>query len=244
MNLTARLFAFLLVLLFCASCHKKNLGPCTGNCQVVQFSGIAIDPGAQKPLAGLNVTVDMPRRQNCLYCSDYQVASGKTKADGTFYLTTSVDTTLVASHYCTVAVQGPAGYITYAVPVGPGIESAPSSPTNALPLAVDSTGTAPYAEYDFFQRVLLTVHLHRTGTILPSEPSLNLLFSMGPLSMAAWGLNETPSNADTALTLYTGADVFTKINAVEFITDSTTQNQTDSIRCVPGGNNTIDINYL
>jgi hypothetical protein len=242
MNLRARFFACLLVLLFCPSC-KKDLGPCTGNCQVVQFSGIAVDPGAQKPLAGLTVTVDMPRRKACTFCGDYQVASGKTGTDGTFDLSVKVDTTLVVSRYCTVSVQGPAGYITYALPVGPGIEAAPASPMNELVQPLDSTGAAPYAEYDFFQRVLLTVQLHRRSAILPSAPSLYLTFSMSTLSSSAWGLNETSTNADTALTLYTGANVFTRINSSVFVTDSTTASQTDSIRCVPGGNNTVDINY-
>jgi hypothetical protein len=246
MNLCARCSAFLSFLLFCSSCHKQNLGPCTGNCEVVQFSGVAVDPGAQKPLSGLTVTVYMPRTQSCLYCGSYQVASGKTKGDGTFDLTVSVDTTKVINQSCTIDVAGPASYITYAVPAGPGIASDPYSDISESVLALDSTGAAPYEEYDFYQSVLMTVQLHRTSAILPSEPFLGLSFAMGvgaSLSSSVWGLNETSTNADTALTLYTGAGVFTKINAIQFITDSTKENQTDSIRCVAGGNNTIVISY-
>ena len=56
-------------------------------------------------------------------------------------------------------------------------------------------------------------------------------------------VNETPANADTALTLYTGANVYTRINYIQFLTDSTKENLIDSIRCVPGANNSIDISY-
>jgi hypothetical protein len=234
----------LLVVLFCSSCHKSKLGPCTGNCQVVQFAGVVVDPGAQKPLAGSSVTVYMPRRQSCTLCGSYQVISGKTKADGTFDLTTTVDTTLVVPHSCTISVQAPANYIAYAVPVGPGIGPDAFSGTLAWPLPVDSAGVAPYEEFDFYQPILLTVQLHRTGGIVSSAPALSLSFSMATGSSSLWGLNESSTNADTTLTLYTGANVFTWINAIQFVTDSTVQNQTDSIRCVVGGNNTIEITYL
>lgn len=244
MTSSTRFFASILLLFLCGSCHKtKILGPCTGNCQVVHFTGKAYDPGGQKPLANLSVKVDMPRKQYCLYCGPYQVASGSTKADGTFDLTTSVDTSIVAAHYCNISVQGPAKYIVYAEPAGPGSEPTPYSNILELPLQVDPTGMATYEEYDFFQPVLLTVRLHRTAAILRSEPFLSLSFILGPSSTSAWELNETAGNADTALTLYTGANVFTRVNYIQFLTDSTKENLTDSIRCVSGGNNSIDINY-
>jgi len=235
--------AFFVVLFFCGSCHKKNLGPCTGNCQVVHFTGMAYDQTAQKPLANVSVKVDMPRRQACTYCGDYQVASGSTKGDGTFDLSVSVDTSKVAAQYCTITVQGPSNYIVYAEPVGPGISADAYSNALEMPLFVDSTGRAPYKEYDFFSPVLLTVHLHRTGAIVPSEPSLSLSFIMGATSVSAWEVVETPTNADTSLTLHTGANVFTAINGIRYVTDSTKVNFTDSIRCVAGGNNSIDISY-
>lgn len=210
---------------------------------MVYFSGMAVDPGGQKPLANLPVRVTMPRRQSCTFCGPYDVASGKTRADGSFALTTEVDTTLVAFRFCNISVQGPAHWITYAVPTGTGIEPDANSDIRELSLFVDSTGTAPYQEYDFFQPVLLTLKLHRTGAIVRSESSLSLSFTIGPSSMSVWGLYETPTNADTALTLYTGAKVFTKINSVQFVTDSTKISRTDSIRCVAGASNIIEISY-
>src|SRR5580704_501020 len=88
MSLCARFSAFLLVLSFYGC--KKDPGPCTGNCELVQVSGIAVNPGTQKPLGGLVVEVDMGRRQNCMYCGPYQVASGKTRGDGTFSFSVEV----------------------------------------------------------------------------------------------------------------------------------------------------------
>ena len=244
MTLCTRFSACVLVLFLCGSCHKtKTLGPCTGNCEVVHFTGKAFDPGGQKALANLSVKVDMPRKQYCMYCGPYQVVAGSTKADGTFDLTTTVDTTIVAAHYCTISVEGPGGYIVYAQPKGPGIADTPPASTVAWPLSVDSTGMATYEEYDFFQPTLLTVRLHRTSAILLSEPFLGLTFNLSASSTAAWEVNETPANADTALILYTGANVFTRINYALYLTDSTKEDRTDSIRCVPGGNNSIEIDY-
>ncbi|HET6252905.1 MAG TPA: YbhB/YbcL family Raf kinase inhibitor-like protein [Puia sp.] len=42
--------------------------------------------------------------------------------------------------------------------------------------------------------MLLTVHLHRTGAILPTEPGVGFSFMMDPSSQAYWDLNETPGN--------------------------------------------------
>jgi hypothetical protein len=142
-----------------------------------------------------------------------------------------------------ITVQGPANYIVYAEPVGPEITLDPYSNIFSWPMLIDSTGMTPYEEFDFFHPILLTVRLHRTGAILRSEPFLDLSFILGPSSTAVWGLDETPSNADTALTLYTGANVITRIDYGLFLTDSTKESLSDSIRCVPGANNSIDISY-
>lgn len=242
MNLSTRLLAFMVVLVLSGSCHK-TAGTCTGNCQVVSFAGIAVDPGAQKPLANLPVTVSMSRVQTCMYCGPYQVAAGKTKADGTFALTVSVDTTKVAFRFCTVTIHGPSNYLVYAVPTGPGVAADPFSSVLSLEMVLDSTGIAPYREFDFFRPAPLTIQLHRTGAIIPSEPGLGLTYIMGASSTSGWDLNESSTNADTALTLLTGADVFTRIETIRYVTDSTKAVDVDSIRCVAGGSNTIKIVY-
>src|SRR5215469_11601449 len=161
------LAASVIVLHLCGGCVKDTLGPCTGNCQVVNFSGIAVDPGAQKPLANLTVTVTMPRRQRSLFSSDYEVVQGKTRSDGTFALTTKVDTTLVGFQFCLITVVGPANYIVYTTLTGPGIGPDGNARIREWPLPLDSTGTAPFEEYDFFQSASLTLQLHRTGAIVP-----------------------------------------------------------------------------
>ena len=235
--------AFAVALLLCGGCHKSVLEACTGNCEVVSFSGIAVDPGAQKPLANLPVTVTMPLRQSCLWCDEYEVVRGSTKGDGTFALTTKVDTSLVFPRYCTITVHAPANYISFADPRGPGIISDGGASLRAFPLSLDSTGTAPYLEYDFFQSTLLTIQLHRTGAIVPSEPTLGLTFTVGAESTSVWGLDETPTNADTSVTVNTGANVFTKVSFEGFVTDSTRVSRTDSIRCVAGASNTIQVSY-
>jgi hypothetical protein len=243
MTICARIFASLMVLVLCGSCHK-TLGPCTGNCQMLQLTGIALDPGSQKPLANLKVEVNFPVKQTCfLYCVPTAIVSGTTKADGTFDLTKTVDTTIVDTRYGSITVYGPTNYIAYAEPLGPGIDPDPFVHTQVMSVSVDSTGMAPYEEFDFFQPVLLTVRLHRTAVILPHEPTMFLTFNLSGNSLSVWGLNEMPSNADTAMTLYTGANVFTKIECDANLTDSTVQHGIDSIRCVTGGNNSIDISY-
>jgi len=244
MNLCARFAAFLVIPLFFSSC-KKDLGPCTGNCEVVQFSGIAIDPGTQKPLGGLVVEVDMAKVQNCTFCGPYQVASGKTKGDGTFHFTVKVDTTKVFNTYCQILVEGPSNTIVYAQSTAPGNSLPDPSLHNIEQFAnIDSTGVATYCEFDFYQPVLLTVELHRTTAIPSFDPFLGLDVILSPSNTdAAFLMNETPANTDTAFTVYTGANVFTKINSIQWLTDSTKERQTDSVYCVPGGNNTINITY-
>ena len=242
-NKCVRFSAFFLVLLLCGSCYKRTMGPCTGNCQVVHFTGMAVDPGNQKPLANLSVNVYAPGQTNCLFCGPILVVSGTTRADGTFDLGTTVDTSTVSLRFCSVSVHAPANYIVYAEPVAPGISPDPSLSTLALPLSMDSTRVTTYEEFDFFPPILLTVRLHRTAAILPSEPFLSLSFILSASSTSIQELNETPANADTVLTWFTGTNVFTRINYGEFLTDSTKENLTDSIRCVPGANNSIEIDY-
>jgi hypothetical protein len=241
-NLCARLSPLVIILFFCASCAKRSLGPCTGNCEVVYFSGIAVDPGAQKPLANLPVTVTMVRKDRCTLCGEIEVATGKTKGDGTFAITKSVDTTQVVPGYCTINMQGPSGYIVYALPTGPGIP-ADGNVAIGYPLFVDSTGMAPYREYDFFKPVAMTIKLHRTGAIVSSEPFVSLDFTIGAGSLSAYILDELPSNGDTTITMNTGANVFTRVKTIAWLTDSTKSDQTDSVRCVAGGSNTLQVNY-
>ena len=242
-NLYTRLSAAVFVLLLCGSC-RKTLGPCTGNCEVVYFSGIAVDPGSQKPLAGLEVTVSMHKVQNCTFCNeDLVVISGKTKQDGTFALSRSVDTTQVGNHSCSITVQGPGNYLISPQPTGPGIVADPDSHSRGQFLTIDSTGAASYSEFDFYQPVAMTVQLHRTSPILASEPFVALEFSIGGGGASYFDLNEFPSNADTTLTVNTGANIFTRIYAIQYVTDSTKGVITDSIRCVTGGNNTIQVSY-
>jgi hypothetical protein len=242
MNLCTRFAALLLLLPFWFSC-KKDLGPCTGNCELVQFSGIAVNPGTQKPLGGLVVEVNMGRRQNCTFCGPWQVASGKTRGDGTFSFSVKVDTTKVINTYCEILVEGPTNYIVYAQ--SPPLVSAYDPGTHNIewPLPLDSTGVAPYEEYDFYQPVLLTVQLHRVTPIPSFEPYFEFDVVLNPGATAPWLMYESPSNADTTITLYTGANVFSKINTIQSITDSTKEYETDSVFCVPGGNNTINISY-
>jgi len=242
-NLCARLSACFLVLLLCGSC-RKSLGPCTGNCQVIEIAGIALDPGEQKPLGGLSVTVEMPLKQHCGLCSgSTEVVSGKTRADGTFDLKTTVDSTQVGYHICSVTIHGPGNYITTAESVGPGNVSDPEPNVRSMLFFLDSTGVAPYRQYDFFQPVLLTVQLHRVSPILPSVPRVVLTLYTDSVSALNWGMGESASNVDTTATFTTGANIFTRISTTRFITDSTTQDLEDSIRCVPGGANTIQITY-
>jgi hypothetical protein len=236
-----RISASLLVLVLCGSCHK-TLGPCTGNCQILHFTGIAVDAGNQKPLANLSVKVYVHGQTNCLICGPITVVSGTTKADGTFDLTATIDTSTVPLQFCSVSVQAPANYIVYAGPLALGGVSDPAFNNLDMALSIDSAGTS-YEEFDFFQAILLTLRLHRTAAILPSEPFLSLSFTLSASSTSILELNETPSNADTVLTLNTGANVFTRINYGEFLTDSTKESLTDSIRCVPGANNSIEISY-
>ena len=241
MSLCARFSAFLLVLSFYGC--KKDPGPCTGNCELVQVSGIAVNPGMQKPLGGLVVEVDMGRRQNCMYCGPYQVASGKTRGDGTFSFSVEVDTTKVINTYCEILVEGPTNYIVFAQSGPPGASSDPASHNIQSYFNLDSTGVAPYQEYDFYQPVLLTVQLHRTTPIPASLPILSLDFVLSRSSDAPWLVNETTANADTTITLYTGANVFTRINTIQALADSTKEYETDSIFCVAGGSNAITITY-
>jgi hypothetical protein len=103
---------------------------------------------------------------------------------------------------------------------------------------------ATYCEFDFYQPVLLTLQLHRTTAIPSFDPILGLDVILSPSNTdAAFLMNETPANTDTAFTVYTGANVFTRISTIQDLTDSTKERQIDSVFCVPGGNNTINITY-
>jgi hypothetical protein len=127
--------------------------------------------------------------------------------------------------------------------VGPGNVSDPEPNVRSMLFFLDSTGVAPYRQYDFFQPVLLTVQLHRVSPVLPSVPRVVLTLYTDSVSALNWGMGESASNVDTTATFTTGANIFTRISTTRFITDSTTQDLEDSIRCVPGGANTIQITY-
>src|SRR5664279_4121504 len=90
----------ILISIFISSC-TKDLPACTGNCDLITFSGDVADFTSGQPASSQSIKVIL-KQNNCLLCSIYNVASGSSDANGHFEFKKNVDTTLLIDYHIEV----------------------------------------------------------------------------------------------------------------------------------------------
>ncbi|MFC0773586.1 hypothetical protein [Terrimonas alba] len=175
----------------------------------------------------------------CLLCSSAKISSGKSGQDGRFNFKASIDSSLLKKNHITASVKVPANYILYPKAVGPGIVNNPEYASHLF-YAIDPISMSNMS-FELYPKTLLKVNLHRTTPISPQK-SLSLEFKFDNKTLV-WGLHETDSNADTSLTIYTSANIPTKIISRKYFTPTNIISNTDSITCTPNATNSISIDY-
>lgn len=230
-NIQTMFLLFIVILL--TSC-KREMPKCTGNCVDVRFAGTVFNKATNTPMSGQVVNVYMNKSGFCLFCPLRKIGSVKTESDGSFSLMSTIDSTLLNENHLVVSMKKPNGYISYPEPVGPGI--LPNTPEY---LSVDFYDLDPsrmeHISFGFYPRTLLKINLHRTTPVSPDK-YLSLEFKLDEQT-SVWGLRESNSNADTTLTIYTSASMFTKIISRKSVTNI------DSVYCRTNQDNSINISY-
>ena len=240
MTISSKLFFAIscLTFLFC-SC-KKQIPTCSGNCTNVNFSGFMYDKSLNVPLSNQNVNIVLHQNSSCVICSSNIVASGKSDINGHFSITATFDTSLLSEYYIKVIATATENFIYYPQAVGPGITNSPAMTSSQF--GTIDTVAFKNLSFDFYPRVLLKINLHRISLPVPQYPYLDQSYTFDGHTLG-WGLDERPSNIDTTLTIYTSANIFTKIVSSKQQTPANVIRRVDSIKCTINGNNFIDIAY-
>lgn len=229
---------YCMTLLFCGC--KKEIPSCSGNCTDINFAGFVYDKSLNLPLSNQNIDIILYQNSSCVICSSNIIASGKSDINGRFSITATFDTSLLSKYYIKVIATATENFIHYPQAVGPGITNSAAKITRQF-TTIDPPAFQNL-RFDFYPRVLLKLNLHRTSPPVPQYPYLVQSYTFDNQTLN-WGLDERPSNIDTTLTIYTSANIFTKIISSKQQTAANVIRRTDSIKCTPNGNNSIDITY-
>jgi hypothetical protein len=227
-------FNFLLL-----SCRKDVQYRCPGNCSDVVLAGQIWDESGKKGAKGLTVTARLYRYGSCWICTPEVIGVAKTGEDGRFIINSRFDTSELREKHLGVSFRIPEGYLKNATPAGP---------TAAVRTETENYHGAEFYEVDnnamqnmyfpIFKRTLVTFALKRTTPPVAGHKGVSLGLSLAGLS-SWWGAE----NEDTSLTWHTGENVYTKYTVMNWVNDSSVQQQIDSIFCQPGGNNIVSITY-
>lgn len=192
------------------------------------------------PVINHEVNASLYKSRSCLFCSPYKIGSASSANNGRFIFKATLDSTLFSDNHITVSAKTPNNYILYPEPVGPGISNEPQY-SSIVFNNFDPVGMSNLL-FEFYPKVLLTINMHRTTPIFPQQKHVSLEFMFNDKA-SVWGLNESASNADTSLTIFTSSNVFTKIISRKFTAANTVVSRIDSVFCSANGANTIDISY-
>ena len=240
---TKHLVLFIRLLILSAifvSCTKE-LPPCTQYCDGVIFSGYIYDRSDNLPISNQYVEIVLQQSYPpCWLCLPNKLVSGYSNGQGYFKFNVIFDTSLMKTYTLSVNVPPSGNYIQYAEPVGPGIGPSNNSESQIFG-SIDTTAFRNLIFW-FYKPTLLYVNVHRTTPIVTQEPSFFLSFKYDGRE-SDWGFDQSDSNVDTTLTINTAANIFTAIRSSKFVTDSSVETRTDSIKCVLKKKNSIEIYY-
>jgi hypothetical protein len=234
---------FGLVILFSACRKESESSPCAGNCGIVQLEGTIYDQSTNLPLSGQSISVTLNQNQFCLPCSSYKLASGMSDNNGHFQLSYSLDTNLLKEYHIIVSVPTPSNYILFPV-LKDSFNSKALQPAYTRNFGYTNMDSMQNLKFGFYSIAPLQVNLHRVSAIVQEAPALFLYANIdGSNIMSSLPITQTAANKDTTLVINTSANLLTRISWNKYITTTTLQSGSGSIKCTPGGNNVLDINY-
>lgn len=234
-----------LALLFGACQKDKEIlsSGCPTNCKIVQVEGTLYDPSGNLPLAGQPITVTLNQNPFCLPCSSFRLASGVSDNNGHFQLSYNLDTNLLRQFYVLVSVPIPSNYILFPI-LRDSISNRYALTTDTRHFGYGTLDSMQGLKFEFYSVTPLQVRLHRSSAIVPQNPYLFLYVNIdGSDALSSLSITQTEANKDTSFVLSTSPNLYTKINWNKYTNLETVRSATDSIRCKPAGDNTIDIYY-
>ena len=234
----AVLISFAIITISC----RKHLQDCTGNCAVLTFEGTVFNKSTNQPIPNQPVKVQMSYSGFCLLCTTLDVASTKTDADGRFKIVTEFDTNYFKQNYY-LSIQSilPNSYIQY--PIAVGSDFSYTNSNNYRMYNYDmSDSSFKNLLFTYYSKTTLNLNLHRTAVAIVGDSSLDLDYKMGNGESVS-GFQQSKTNKDTTIIIYTGANVLTNITATKYDSAFGYINKTDSIICSLTGKNSIDIYY-
>jgi hypothetical protein len=230
----------ILISILTSSC-SKDLPACRGNCDMAGFSINVSDFTSGQPISRQAIAVILKQNGSCWICSIYKVAEGSSDANGNFEFRKNIDTTLLLDHHIEVQLTTSDGYVTR---IGPADSSwgIKYAQTRVLSFRnIDSS--LDNILFKIYPKASLRLNFHRTTAIIPGREFFDLQYSFTGAESIGTAFEMTAANKDTVVLVKSAANVFTKITSGKFITYDSLLYKTDSIKCAPNADNSIDISY-
>ncbi|MEJ7822904.1 MAG: hypothetical protein WKF85_11310 [Chitinophagaceae bacterium] len=234
------IFKIIALTFLISSCKKLKIS-CSGNCSDVTISGFVYDKSLNVFIGNQDIEVSINPRGGCLLCLANIIGTGKSNSSGFFSINTKFDTSLSDNKYLLIKATPTDNYFTYPQNFGPGIIN---NKQNILSQSFSNinTSTLNNLRFNFYSKALLKVNLHRISNTINDYP-LFQEFNFDNTTTSVIVLNETATNRDTSLTIYTASNLLTKIKTYQRQSQTTVNTKYDSIFCSSNTINTINIDY-
>lgn len=224
---------YLVLLLACcfalSACRKKKV--CKGNCADIRISGRMYDRLSNQGMAAVPVEVKWLRDRWCFCTNSYDVGHSTTDANGYYDFTVTADTSMFDQFHLAVRLPIPAGYLHYFHD-----NYAETSMQTYTPGGLQNT------QFGFYPKTNLDINLHRVLSDTVKYFAVSHSFEMTTSVLVLSG-NALPAARDTTIHTVTAVGRFTTVELVKQKPSLTYTRQKDSVLCIAGGPNTIDIYY-
>jgi len=226
------------------SCKKTvDLPACTSNCDVITIKGIAWDKSNNIPIKGVKISLMEQTPSNVAY--DYSIANLVTDANGAFYFSESVDTSILNSSWLNWRIVfDTANYFEiYNI-----YNSNYMKMNNYLYDSVHQLKQDPgLLELYYYPKTMLKINMHRTSKDTFTLYNFYASLDSAKLNYGYIGsFNGYKHAVDTSIIIQTTYNIPTKITTQKWLQNYQTSQPVitvDSIVCNKNGSNVFDVYY-
>ena len=229
------LFCLATIVCFVVNSCEKTLPKCKGNCVSIQLSGKIYNLNTNAGLGGEAVGAYWYRRGLCLGCDYFKIAEGKTRSDGSFNFTQTIDTTYFRDYR--IYLRTPVNTNYFFTPGG--------SADKYRQVFFDSVAITSMQQirFGYYPKASLQLQLHRVQNDAFSYFAYSTFVSGAYLADTYNLIPGSQQAHDTTVVVNTAADTYTIVQTSKLAPNGSSIRTSDSIRCTQTGPNVININY-
>ena len=221
------------------SCKKTVVMPvCTGNCDMLIIQGVAWDKSNNTPIKGVKLTLVEQTSSNIPY--NYSIANLVTDANGSFYFSESVDTSILNKSYLnwreiydsSIYFESYNNYRNMNFYLYDSLHQLKQNPG--------------LLELYYYPKTKLTINMHRTSVDTFTLYHIYATIDSGKVDIGIGDFYGYKSAVDTSFIIQTTYNIPTKIYTQKWLQNYQTSQPVitvDSILCSKNASNVFNVNY-